>query len=102
VGPIVIQVNLHEAKAKLSAYLDAVLRGERVVMAQRTIPVAELRLIPPSVATERPIGQGPREPGYDLPDTFWEPLPGQLAAAFGGNNACQGGDPAQATANSWI
>lgn len=78
-----IQVNLHEAKAKLSAYLDAVSRGERVVIARRNIPVAELTPIPPSVATERLIGQGPRESGYDLPDAFWEPLPEEIAAAFG-------------------
>lgn len=95
-----IQVNLHEAKAKLSAYLDAVLRGERVVIARRNIPVAELRPIPPAVATERPIGQGPREAGYDLPDTFWEPLPEQIAAAFGISEAWQDDDAAQATART--
>lgn len=92
-----IQVNLHEAKAKLSAYLDAALRGERVVIARRNIPVAELKPIPPAAVTERPIGQGPREPGYDLPDTFWEPLPEQMAAAFAGSDASQGEYPAQAT-----
>lgn len=78
-----IQVNLHEAKAKLSAYLDAVSRGERVVIARRNIPVAELTPIRPAVATERLIGQGPSESGYDIPDAFWEPLPDEIAAAFG-------------------
>ncbi|MEA3639714.1 MAG: type II toxin-antitoxin system prevent-host-death family antitoxin [Lamprobacter sp.] len=87
-----IQVNLHEAKAKLSAYLDAVLRGERVVIARRNIPVAELTPIPRSVTTERMIGQGPHEPGYDLPAAFWDPLPDDIAVAFG----AAGEPPAQA------
>ncbi len=79
-----IQVNLHEAKARLSAYLDAALRGERVVIARRNVPVAELTPIPSRPTVERVIGQGPREAGYELPDAFFEPLPEDLTAAFGG------------------
>lgn len=38
-----IQVNLAEAKAKLSALIDAAGRGENVIIARNGEPVAELR-----------------------------------------------------------
>jgi prevent-host-death family protein len=79
-----IQANIHEIKAKLSDYLAAALRGERVVIARRNIPVAELVPIAVPSAEPRPIGQGPLEEGYELPDAFWEPLPDALVAAFAG------------------
>jgi antitoxin (DNA-binding transcriptional repressor) of toxin-antitoxin stability system len=81
---IMIQVNVHEMKAKLSVYLAAALRGERVVIARRNVPVAELKPIAAPPRIPRPLGQGPREEGYELPDTFWEPLPEELIAAFKG------------------
>lgn len=79
------QINLHEAKAKLTQYLDAALRGERIVIARRNVALVELKPIaqtPPGAP--RPIGAGPREDGYELPDAFWEPLPDEVAAAFAG------------------
>lgn len=79
-----IQVNVHEMKAKLSDYLAAALRGERVVIARRNVPVAELKPIAAPPSAPRSLGQGPREDGYELPDSFWEPLPEELTAAFNG------------------
>lgn len=90
-----IQVNVHEMKAKLSDYLAAALRGERVVIARRNVPVAELKPIAAPPATPRPLGQGPREEGYELPEAFWEPLPDELTAAFTGSTDTQGQGPAQ-------
>ena len=51
-----IQVNLHEAKAKLSACIDAALRGERVIIARRNVPAVELAPIPQHSAQPRKIG----------------------------------------------
>jgi prevent-host-death family protein len=79
-----LQINLHEAKAKLTQYLDAALRGERVVIARRNVPMVELVPVARPPATPRPIGAGPKEAGYELPDAFWEPLPADLLAAFEG------------------
>jgi prevent-host-death family protein len=79
-----LQANIHEMKAKLSEYLDAALRGERVVIARRNVPVAELRPIAQRPTAPRPLGQGPREEGYELPDAFWEPLPPELIAMLNG------------------
>ena len=79
-----IQINVHEAKAKLSEYLDAALRGDRVVIARRNVPLVELKPIVQDASERRTLGQGPREEGYELPDAFWEPLPDDLSAAFAG------------------
>jgi prevent-host-death family protein len=82
-----IQINVHEAKAKLTKYLNAALRGERVVIARRNVPLVELTPVAQHPATPRPVGAGPREEGYELPDAFWEPLPEEVVAAFGGEPA---------------
>ena len=49
-------VNIHEAKAKLSEYLDAVAEGETVIICNRNQPVAELRAVPKKRTEPRPIG----------------------------------------------
>ncbi len=79
-----IQVNIHEIKARLSEYLAAVAKGETVIIARRNVPVAELKPIAPSRKTPRLIGQGPGQEGYELPDSFWEPLPDNLLKVFNG------------------
>ena len=38
-------VNINEAKAKLSEFLDAVAQGETVIICNRNQPVAELRAV---------------------------------------------------------
>ena len=38
----IIVINIHEAKAKLSEYLDAVAGGETVIICKRNRPIAEL------------------------------------------------------------
>src|SRR4029453_1147955 len=49
-------VNINEAKAKLSEYLDAVAQGDTVIICNRNQPVAELRAIPKKRLEPRPIG----------------------------------------------
>lgn len=49
-------VNINEAKAKLSEYLDTVAAGETVIICNRNQPVAELRAIPKKRTEPRPIG----------------------------------------------
>jgi len=68
-------VNVAEAKAKLSELLEAVLRGEEVVLARRGKPVAKL------VPVEKPK----RELGFlsgHIPDSFFEPLPEEELEAW--------------------
>ena len=48
------QYNIHEAKTNLSKLLEAVERGEEVVIARAGKPVA--RLVQPDAAGQRPTG----------------------------------------------
>ena len=81
-----IQLNLYEAKGKFSECIEAALCGERVVIARRNrnVPAVELAPIPQRLGEPRELGQGPKQTGYALPDSFWEPLPDDLSAAFNG------------------
>ena len=68
-----IVANIFEVKAKLSEYLDAIGRGERVLICKRNQPVAELRAVESTRTEPRPIGGGPHQ--FTVPDTFFEPMP---------------------------
>jgi prevent-host-death family protein len=76
-----IVVNVHQAKAKLSEYLEAAANGERVVICKRNQPIAELSAIEAKRAGGHPIGGGPYE--FNVPDAFFEPMPGEFLDAFG-------------------
>ena len=64
-------VNINEAKAKLSEFLDSVAQGETVIICNRNQPVAELRAVPKKRTEPRPIGLGKGTikmlPGFDEP-----------------------------------
>jgi len=79
-----IKINLAEAKAHLSRYLDAVERGDVVVVCRRNVPVAEIRQLPKPLTESRPVGT---DPGLVVPDSFFEPLPDDLLSAFEGAGA---------------
>src|SRR5437899_579760 len=72
-----IVVNIHEAKAKLSEYLDAVANGERVVICKRNQPVAELRAIEQKRTEPRPLGLAKGQ--VSIPPSFFEPMPDESA-----------------------
>ena len=74
-----IVVNIHEAKAKLSEFLDKVAAGERVVICKRNQPVAELRAVEQKRTGPRPIG-GTK--GIVIPPSFFEPMPDDWLDAF--------------------
>jgi prevent-host-death family protein len=64
-----VQLNVQEAKTRLSQLLAAAERGEDVVIARDGTPVA--RLVPVEPPAARPVGFVPGT----VPDTFFEPLP---------------------------
>ncbi len=76
-----IRVNISEAKARLSALLDAVVKGEQVVLCRRNVPIAELRPLPRRRRQPRRVGT---DPGLVVPDSFFNPLPDDLLDAFEG------------------
>ena len=75
-----MQVSVHAAKTNLSRLLEAVERGERVVIARHGVPAAELV---PVRQTERRFGslKGKVTPP---PDRFFEPLTEDDLAAWEG------------------
>ena len=78
---VVKKVNLYQAKAHLSALVDRVAAGETVLICRRNVPAAELRPVPKPRRTRRPIGL---VRGFNVPKSFFEPLPDDLLAAFEG------------------
>ena len=73
-------VNINEAKAKLSEYLDAVAQGERVVICKRNHPVAELLAVEQTRTQPRPMGLA--KGTVSMPPSFFEPMPDAFLDAF--------------------
>lgn len=78
-----IKVNIAEAKARLSTYVDRIERGETVVLCRRNTPIAEIRPLPKLPAKDRPVGI---DRGMKVPASFFEPLPDEMLRAFGVDN----------------
>ncbi len=74
------QVNIYAAKTRLSELLDAVERGEQVVICRRNQPVAELRPIRHGTSAPRPIGTARGQ--LQVPAAFFDPLPDPLVDDF--------------------
>ena len=82
---IMILVNIHEAKAKLSEYVDAATKGERIVICKHNQPVAELRPVEQARTGLRDLT--PMYPGTTLtPPAFFEPLSEEEIAAWEGSD----------------
>ena len=68
-----ILINIHEAKAKLSEYLEAVRKGERVLICRHNRPVAELSPVEDTTAEPRDLA--PMYPGATFTTAaFFDPL----------------------------
>jgi len=76
------KVNVHEARANLSHYLDRVQAGETVLVCRRNVPIAELRPVSTLPSQPRVLGQA-RGSVLDM-SRFAEPLPDWLLQAFEG------------------
>lgn len=73
-----IQMNIGDAKARLSALVEAALRGEDVVLAKAGDPVARIVPLRPATSPRRHLLA---EVGYpDVPYEAFEPEPEVLAA----------------------
>jgi prevent-host-death family protein len=72
---VMFKVNVFEIKAKLSEYLDRAAKGERIVICRHNKPVAELRAVEEARTQPRPVGVLPGRPTFDVPASFFEPLP---------------------------
>ncbi len=81
---VMILVNIYEAKAKLSEFLEAAARGERVVICKHNQPVAELRAVEAVPTTPRDLT--PMYPDATFTtEAFFEPLSRDETAAWDGS-----------------
>jgi prevent-host-death family protein len=74
------QLNLAEAKAKLSALVDAATRGEGTIIAKSGTPVA--MLVPLDHAKPSPIKFGTLRGQIWIGDNFNDPLPDDVLDLF--------------------
>ncbi len=75
-----IRVNIHEVKTHFSEYLTKIEGGESVIICKRNIPIAEIRSLPQQLKKPRPIGLA--KGTFDIPVSFFEPLPEEIIDAF--------------------
>ncbi len=75
-----VKVNIHEAKANLSRYIDRAVEGEQVVICKRNVPVAELTRIKPKPKGRRPMGLAKGQ--IHMTDAFFDPLPDDMLKAW--------------------
>jgi prevent-host-death family protein len=83
-----MQVNIYEAKTRLSELVQRASRGESVVIAKGGTPMA--RLVPLSDAPKRRIPYGAMKGEIRIAADFDAPLPPEVLALFLG----EGGDKA--------
>jgi prevent-host-death family protein len=85
-------VNIADAKAKLSEYLELASNGQDVVICRHNRPVARLIAVDPeptAPAEPRPVGGAVGQ--FVVPDSFFQPLSPEIEALF--YPSLQGTDP---------
>lgn len=78
-----VKVNVQQMKTHFSRYLDAVEKGEVVVVCRHNKPVAELKAIPKEPGVKALPRFGLWE-GFGVSGSFFEPLPDEMLKAFNG------------------
>jgi antitoxin (DNA-binding transcriptional repressor) of toxin-antitoxin stability system len=79
-----IKANVLEAKTHLSRYLDAVEKGEIVVLCRHNKPIAEIRRITPEPVAPGKVPEFGHWEGFGVSEAFFEPLDDETLAAFQG------------------
>ena len=83
-----ISLNINEIKTHFSNYPTKVSNGETVVVCRRNVPIAEIKPVAALPNKKRPIGLAGKEyPGFQISDAFFESLPGDIVAAFDGEDS---------------
>ncbi len=76
------RVNIHDAKTNLSRYLAELTPGEPLVLCNRNEPVAEIRSLRKKAVRKPCIGAARGK--FEVPDSFFDPLPDEIIKAFRG------------------
>jgi antitoxin (DNA-binding transcriptional repressor) of toxin-antitoxin stability system len=78
-----IRLNISEAQANLSRYLERVEKGEVITLCRRNVPIAEIRRLVHPPREPRPVGI---DRGMVVPEAFHDPLPEDILASFCGDH----------------
>ena len=73
---------MHDAKTNLSRYVDELAPGDTLVLCSRNEPVAEIRKLDKKKKRVPRIGVAEGE--FELPDSFFDPLPEEIMRSFRG------------------
>ena len=79
-----MQINIYEAKTRLSELVDQASRGETVIIAKSGTPMA--KLVPLSHGPKRKIKYGLMKGEIEIAVDFDAPLPDDILAAFEGRD----------------
>ncbi len=79
---LMIRLNVHEAKTHLSRYLARLAGGELILLCKRNVPIAEIRPVRQPRTERRPVGLA--KDRFEVPTSFFDPLPEDLLDAFAG------------------
>ena len=83
-----ISSNINEIKTHFSRFLAKVSNGETVIVCKRNVPIAEIKPIEALPNKKRPIGLAGKEyPNFIISDSFFDPLPDDIVAAFNGEDS---------------
>lgn len=74
--------NINEVKTYLSRYLADLKPGESIMICNHNHPVAELRAVSQPNTKQPKLGVAQGE--FQVPDSFFEPLPDDILKAFEG------------------
>jgi prevent-host-death family protein len=80
-----IQIDLLQIQADPAHYIEQVVQGETIVVTRDNEPIAELRPIAPAVKTPRQIGLA--KGTFEIPASFFEPLPSDVIESFYGEGS---------------
>ena len=79
------RLDMHEAEAHLSEHVARLKPGDRIVLWNGNRRVAEIRPIEEPADEPRPVGLG--KGLADIPESFFDPLPGEILDLFEGRTA---------------
>ena len=81
---VMLMVNIHDAKAHLSEYLNRLEHEGEIVLCKRNQPVAVIR---PVAAHARSRAIGLEREQFKVPEAFFEVLPKDLLSLYDGHGA---------------
>lgn len=77
-----MQVNIYEAKTRLSELVEQARLGETVIIAKNGTPLA--KLVPLNDGPKKQIVFGSMKGEFEIPPEFYDPLPDDLLDLFEG------------------